>query len=431
MTFTKLISGFPACLLITCALGLLSCTPAPIAEPATSADNTLPAVEVLQELDQLPLSQLAITLENGIPKYTSTSKFLQVHKAISWASEAAYLSWSERQGYQSPYHDYLKLAERIEANPEIPSQEQISKREGQFIMHYSDGGIVMNPYLPVPKLTDQEGRLYIGDDLHSFSADHHILIDGGTPAQLEAVLANPIADLEKGILVQPITELSNPYERTASTEGEEKVQIESFDCPFLFSSSLDPLTNFFSFWSAPQAKAAIRRSDEQRVGCSRRRCRRTTDAILLSNTFTSQVNPNSFEAVSILRFFINNRRRNRFNWTRTFPTMVVDNGPEQEQMRVRLQAFVATSTNQLLPRLDIVRNIDYPGQLLEPNGSPRGSAEEDLALESVGITTFIGVGNAVGFDSFQTIVGGDVRHRWTSGSNNPTTDPISVTFNCR
>jgi len=419
-------------LLTLCALFSISfsCDRESLAEDVEVVAQEEQQVNVFPTLEELPLSELSISVVDGVPTYRSTPHFLQVNKAIGLASEAEYLRWSEEQGFSAPYHDYLKLAERIEANPDVPSPEQVSEEEGTFIFHMDGGGVAINPYVPVTKMTDQEGRLYIGDDIHSFRPDYHILIDGGDELVLAEVMNNPVTDLEKGILVQPTTNLGNPYEEQKPFQPGQKVQVENLSCPLEFSDSDDPARNFFNRYDAYLARAAIFREDEQEVGCSRRRCRRRTWTFLLSNTFPTQLSPTTFESVSLVNYAFNNQRRNRFNWTRTFPEVVVDNGAIGRQMRIRIEGFVLTQTQQI-QRVNVIGNIAYPGQLLDSNGSPRGTAQEDIALQSVGFETSFGVGGVVGFRTEQTIESGDVRHRWTTGCNNCAGDPISVEYRCQ
>lgn len=397
-------------------------------ETAALAENE--DFTVLPQLEDRPLSELHISFINGIPAFENTQHFLMVDRVVSHSSETEYLAWAEREGLTSVYHDYLKLAERVEANPEVPSQEQISKAESRFIFHMDEGGVAINHFLTTPKLTDQESRLYIGDDLHAFLPKNHILIDQGTPELLESIILNPVSDAENGIIIQPNGGDINPY---SANHGDDKVAVKELNCPDIITNGFDgrfgrdtPVENWWTTYENSRSSEEIQ--DEQRVGCSRRRCRRGTRAFLLTKAVITELSDTRYNSVILIRYAFNNRRRNRFNWTRTFPTVSMDRGEENTPIMIRVQNQGTEPNGTIVTRSNDVFGITYP-PLVAANG--QGTAEEDYVLFSQTVTVNHPITDLPRALTRVSFIEGGIRHSWTSGSNNPLTDPISTEISCR
>lgn len=411
--------------LLAVVLMFQSCEKETLAGTETTAVADDEAFTEIPQLENRPLSELHVSFINGVPAYENTQQFLLINRVVSHTPEAEYLAWAEREGLTSIYHDYLKLAERVEANPAIPSQEQITKAESRFIFHMEEGGVAINHHLVFPKLTDQKGRLYIGDNIHAFTPEEHILIDNGTPSQLKEALINPVSDIENGVFVEPNGEYDNPY---VSSVADEKVQVESFPCPTIFVESTDNFLQGGNWWETHEGfQWGFERQDEQRVGCSKKRCRHGTWAFFMARHLLLTVDDDTYQAVTVMRYAFNNRRRNRFNWTRIFPIVEIEDNrtSTNSQMVVRVQTQAQLQNGTFVTRSNRTFNVNYPGILA--NGT--GTAQEDITILDVAYSVNVPISDN-GHIGQLSILDGSVSHRWRNIGNNTSNDPIYVEFRC-
>ena len=221
------------------------------------------------------LGTLMLQFREGIPRYSDTDAFLQVRRAISNANEQTYTSWAESAGFQSLYLQYLDVLSRVEEQAGTVADDILSTNEQRYFTLDTAGIVQLRLPLIYSQMADEQGRLFIGEDLHLFMEGHHFLLDDGNADEAQSIINEDPRSLSASVLVRDLEDISTPK------EPQLKVRSRLFTCPDDFVNStmsrdrIYPPDNgkyYILFWE--ELQNAYHQMDEQRVDCDRRRCRR-------------------------------------------------------------------------------------------------------------------------------------------------------------
>ena len=250
-------------------------------EQLLTTDSQLPASEeITPDVVDEPITFEA-TVEDGMLSFATIKAFDQAVELAAEGSDEALNTYYAEIGYTSMYQYYTSVRDRLEAN-EAPFAEQMTSAERDYFLGEEEGD-----FLPPMKskvfsqIINKEGLVLIADQLHFFSSEAHVLVADKDKSILPNVLRTKESDLENGVIYTLQDELVQPDARN-----------EFKPCP-LFQIKFD---------------------DEDQSGGQRIRVR------LEGVTFTSNYTSNLVQYHWKLTAELNNTRRRRFNWIRTWKT---------------------------------------------------------------------------------------------------------------
>jgi len=217
------------------------------------------------------------------------------------------------------------------------------------------------------------------------------------------------------------------YQANNEEDNDAKIQREFLNCPFeLGRSAASSFSEFDDlWWQRVIHNGGIGRTDEQRIGCSRKRCRQGTWGFLNTVMTVTNVNSNGYTISSMLMYAFDNRRRDGWIWKRTFPNVEVRHGlfnngsPMQYTLEVtESNSSGQSSTNNLGSEVML-------GDLVEL----RGVAEANVAVtDGLILTVPFSVSSPNNRLRKMIINLGEASHQWDRGNSGA--DPISVVFTC-
>jgi len=396
-------------------------------EAITPSPQNDPAAAVVESkgLPEISASELEIELKEGIPFYANAETFSQAVFTLTRISSSDYLEWAAARNLTTGYHSFLEAMDRAETEG-----YQFQKSDLDYILPLDEGGAVQNPYFLYARLVSPEGYAYVGSDIHYFSGRKHVLVDEGDLSAIETA-RNQTGTVEgEGIYVwnRDVSISSDVF--GLHENNHQKVQVESFGCPGVLGRS-DQFGIVETWWQRLGVNGALTRQDEQRVGCSRRRCREATWGVFATTIDVIEVNSLNYRYIGGISYAFDNRERNRFNWTRTFPNVLISGklfggNDKTEFTHNTLENQPGNAANAVV-RVLSTRVITPPAEFV-------GTAQENVLISPGFIATApyrFANGSLNSVFGFIRVEGGSVSHKWTNRGNNPTNDPIGTEFRCQ
>jgi hypothetical protein len=409
-----------------CLIGLFALTFSCEKESLLQSEADSPASEtvVLEAVpDDVTLADIEVTLADGMLSFATVQDYRVAKKAIALASKADYLAWQSALGFGSQYARYSELMEEAEASDTPFSHSELTPSDEKALSVDKEYGLKLNfPDFVMAKLLDMDGRIIIENDLHQYTADHHIVVDGVDFDKLKLAMANKTSDLSRGFLVQPVTIVDGGSQDDLNDL--EKVQIAGLPCPFGVNAE-----GFF----------LLSRTDEQHVNGRRYQLRTTfvmaNDVLILNNSSGQVVVDHT------MKIDYDNRRRKGFNWNSAFPDVagnyLQDREPDNTSSTeddLSVSHFLQVRTNSELsfpisrggqvsahPGLTDGMGITIPGS----QGNQGTIVYDELAM---GTTVS---GQIQEIISTYEIFDGTAAIRWPNWGDDFTNDPVSVEFACQ
>ncbi len=377
--------------------------------------HPLKKTEILPLPSDVRLDQLEISFVDGIPRYESTNAFLQAKQTLFSTHNKEYFAWAETIGFTSTYAKFEDILNRYEkANK--PEDFFLSDAEKEIVVYQEGHPPHLHSNLIFAKLTNDNGRLIIGGDLHIFTKGEHILIDDVNLNHLRNLKKPLTNNPEKGIYLFPYEE----KEENIFLVKEEYTKTRSLleDCIYFAGDSE----------GGSEVNYERTKLDEQRVGCNRRGCRQRLESRISVWTIITEALGTEYRAIGTAVQSYSNTRRSGWKWIRTFPNNRFDAPPGSSPLRFRLTSDLRVKGNRIVT-LDEMFFASYPSTQEEISAHD-GSANGSHLILDVNLGVPYPASTVTNTSTGIYLVDGRTRCRWSNRGNDPVNDPIAVVFGC-
>ena len=159
-----------------------------------------------EDLNAATLADVRATVQEGALAFANSRELSRAVHAVVNATPTEVDAWTAGLGFESWGHEYRDIQSRIAQNPAIPPQELLAAAERDRYTVAADGYLRSRAFNRVfGELLSRDGILFVAGDLNYFSRSYHIMIDGGTLADLRELLADPTEDPDRGRFVRAWT----------------------------------------------------------------------------------------------------------------------------------------------------------------------------------------------------------------------------------
>ncbi len=157
-------------------------------------------VEIDTDFSQAQLSDVRVSLREGALSFETVDDYRQAKRAILNSSPEQIDAWAASIGFNSWAKIERDIQARVDANPGINPDILLTEEENRHFYFDEEGWLHNGAFSSLmSELVDLNGILYIENDLNYFWGDRHVMIDEGTPDQLNQITGNKFVDMANGI----------------------------------------------------------------------------------------------------------------------------------------------------------------------------------------------------------------------------------------
>ena len=362
--------------------------------------------------DQKPTSifDLEIGLKNGILHFKSQDDLSYAIDILGGMEDEAILSWYKTLNFDSYFQKYIELTAALSDSEEHIAMKSLSEIDDNQFNILNEGGVAIPPAFQIKsRVLSVNLEVYVGEYYHKYNRNHHFIAKVNAMNSAAILKGDIKHDPSNGLFVtQTNSQSVNLSSNISSSEALslEKTATNEFNC-------VSPVSYFNQF---NEFKTDITQRDEQRIGCSQKRCRERTFGTYLAETeVTGQDTGGNLILTSRVVYSYVNLKRDRWKWNPRFTDTRIDVSLSISDI-CNPPPFLGQEAYEIvISRND--NNSSSGSLLIYSNSSTSNNCELHQGFGNIGTVVS---GNELE---------GNVSHTWTNFGNQ--SDPIQVIIGCR
>lgn len=372
--------------------------------------------------------------------FPDSKAYREAIHATTRSSAQEYREWVEKLGILTQQSRMLEIRQQVETTCNSYADEEalLSNQDRKYIVMQDSTPMLTMFGQAAPYLVNYDGRLKIGDGLHEFTREHHILVTDEKLATLERAKIDRITNYSTGVIYEPLVYSNqNKFGQSAASE---KVQQGNLFC---INSHLDRTTVDRNGRSV----SGFALEDEQRFDGNRERMQSAW--IRQVQTLSGSAQSRTYDIVWSSTMGLVTQRKRWIGWRSIYPKVRIgyekDNGSRPgstiDPLIISRWATAFIDQNGTIVR-DNLTEDEANAPLLETfltehdnipiTVTSDGSAGRIVVIDDFSALFEVLVPGTIVETRFQHIQhDGTISARWTNRGDDVDNDPISVEYNCR